>query len=218
VRGLRATRGYLLPGLANWTRHNALWPSYPLSVNADQFVRAYAATAGNQVVVGPIGMRNPVTVAPKSAIVLAALNPLTGDVIAQASLAAGQSFTLPTADALVLRSLADVLAAGAALAPNQARTSSDGRFTFVYQGDGNLVLYQSGAGPLWASHTAGTSAGRTIMQGDGNLVIYDGGNQPVWASGTDGNPGAQVLVQNDGNVVIYTTAGVPIWATDTCCR
>jgi hypothetical protein len=218
VRGLRAAKGYLPPGLANWARHNALWPSYPFSVDADQFVRAYAATTGNQVVVGPIGMRNPVTMAPKSAMVLSAVNPLTGDVVAQYSLAAGQSFTLPTADALVLRSSDDSLAAGGTLAPGQARTSADGRFTFVYQGDGNLVLYQRGAGPLWASNTAGTSAGQTIMQGDGNLVVYDAANQPVWASGTVGNPGARLVVQNDGNVVIYSAAGAPLWATGTCCR
>jgi hypothetical protein len=62
---------------------------------------------------------------------------------------------------------------------------------FVYQVDGNLVLYQTSNGqPLWASGTAGTSQGITVMQGDGNLVVYDGGGVPVWASNTAGHPGA----------------------------
>jgi len=104
------------------------------------------------------------------------------------------------------------------LSPGAQVSSSDGRFHFVYQGDGNLVLYQVGVGALWASNTAGTSAGMTAMQGDGNLVVYNGASEPVWASWTQGNQGAHLLVQNDGNVVVYATNGAPLWSTGTCCR
>jgi len=37
---------------------------------------------------------------------------------------------------------------GEILNPDQSITSANGRYTFVYQGDGNLVLYGPG-GPLW---------------------------------------------------------------------
>jgi len=93
--------------------------------------------------------------------------------------------------------------------------SGNGRFTLVYQGDGNLVLYRSDGRPLWASQTAGRSAGRTVMQLDGNLVVYDGGGTPIWASGTNGYGGAWLIVQDDGNLVIYSASGAPLWASGT---
>lgn len=96
--------------------------------------------------------------------------------------------------------------------------SGDGRFSLSYQGDGNLVLYHNGVGPIWASDTAGTSAGRALMQADGNFVIYDGSGAPVWHTGTPDNPGAYLVVQNDGNVVLYSAGGGVLWHTGTCCR
>ncbi len=102
----------------------------------------------------------------------------------------------------------EVLVAGAGI------TSADGRFTFVYQTDGNLVLYGP-AGAMWASDTEGTPVGTCVMQGDGNLVIYGPGGVYVWDSATDGNPGAHLVVQDDGNVVIYSTTAVALWATGT---
>ncbi|MEO7272375.1 MAG: hypothetical protein ABIX28_17560 [Vicinamibacterales bacterium] len=93
--------------------------------------------------------------------------------------------------------------------------SGNGRFSLVYQGDGNLVLYRSDGRPLWASQTSGRSAGRTVMQMDGNLVVYDAGGTPIWASGTSGYGGASLLVQDDGNVVIYAASGAPLWASGT---
>ena len=77
----------------------------------------------------------------------------------------------------------EVLVAGAAI------TSANGRYTFVYQTDGNLVLYGPG-GALWASDTDGQPVGSAIMQGDGNLVIYGPGGLYVWDSATDGQPGS----------------------------
>lgn len=94
-----------------------------------------------------------------------------------------------------------------------ALRSADGRFTFAYQGDGNLVLYGP-MGPLWQSQTAGSSPGYAVLQGDGNLVVYDADDRPVWASMTDGHPEASLVVQGDGNVVIYAL-DAPLWSTDT---
>jgi WSC domain-containing protein len=112
----------------------------------------------------------------------------------------------------------DILSPDQSLFAGGSVTSSDGRFTLVYQGDGHLVLYQNGVGPIWASGTAGTSPGRATMQGDGNFVIYDAGGTPLWHTGTAGNPGAYLKVQSDGNVVVYSAGGAALWSTGTCCR
>lgn len=55
----------------------------------------------------------------------------------------------------------------------------------TFQGDGNLVVYDSLNRVRWASGTNGRATGGTLrMQDDGNLVIYNTWNQPVWASDT----------------------------------
>jgi len=54
----------------------------------------------------------------------------------------------------------------------------------VFQGDGNLVVYNQYGAPLWASHTHGSGSSLNL-QGDGNLVIYDVHGNALWASGTN---------------------------------
>ena len=99
-------------------------------------------------------------------------------------------------------------------------TSCDGRFLFVIQSDGNLVLYE-GSTALWSSVTAGDTGASVAMQTDGNLVIYapgcTGANGSCWASNTGGDNGANLAVQNDGNVVIYF-GSTAVWSTGTCCH
>jgi hypothetical protein len=109
----------------------------------------------------------------------------------------------------------NILESGQVLLVNESLTSTDGRFTLVYQADGNLVLYQGMSSALWSSKTSGKSVGQVAMQGDGNLVIYDAAQQPVWFSSTAGNPGASLRVQDDGNAVIYTPELVAVWSTHT---
>ncbi|MBW4638534.1 MAG: hypothetical protein KME05_09910 [Gloeocapsa sp. UFS-A4-WI-NPMV-4B04] len=102
------------------------------------------------------------------------------------------------------------------LNPGQSITSTSGQYTFVYQGDGNLVLYRNSDGrPLWGSNTWGTTPGKCVMQGDGNLVIYDQNNNPVWGSDTWQHPGSRLVVQSDGNVVMYDPNDTPVWGTNT---
>jgi len=108
----------------------------------------------------------------------------------------------------------DHMQAGEVLNANQSITSANGRYVLIYQGDGNLVLYDGGT-PLWASGTNGRSVGVCIMQGDGNLVVYDSMAQPVWSSDTWQHPGSRLVVQDDGNAVIYRLDGTPVWATNT---
>jgi surface antigen len=99
-------------------------------------------------------------------------------------------------------------------ASNEYLQSADGRYRFVMQQDGNLVLYGPSGRALWASNTVGRGAHHLRMQGDGNLVIYNGADKPVWASGTPRHYSTFLVVQNDGNVVIYN-GGTPIWTTGT---
>ena len=110
----------------------------------------------------------------------------------------------------------DDMQPGEVLNPDQSISSANGQYTFIYQGDGNLVLYRNRDGqPLWASNTSGRPTGVCIMQGDGNLVIYDPNVNPLWSSDTWQHPGSRLVAQDDGNVVIYRPDGTPVWATNT---
>ncbi|MHA5054766.1 hypothetical protein [Streptomyces sp. SD15] len=52
------------------------------------------------------------------------------------------------------------------------------------QGDGNLVIYDAGAQPIWASQTFDNPGSHLIVQGDGNVVIYRPDGTPIWATNT----------------------------------
>ena len=97
--------------------------------------------------------------------------------------------------------------------------SADGRYRFVMQHDGNLVLYGPTGRATWAtSFLTGSwrSQEFVIFQGDGNLVTY-GGGRAIWASGTGGRGGSRLAIQSDGNLVIYVAAGA-IWSSGTAGR
>ena len=83
----------------------------------------------------------------------------------------------------------------------------------MYQGDGNLVLYDidDSWNALWASGTSAESTGVAYMQGDGNLVIYDAGDQPVYSSGTSGNSGAWLCIDDSGTIAIVRDDLYVIW-------
>ena len=107
----------------------------------------------------------------------------------------------------------NTLGNGQTMYKEDRKWSLDRRFQFVYQSDGNIVLYGPN-GVEWASHTSGIASNRLVMQGDGNLVLYDG-NTPRWSSGgSAGTNSANLRVQNDGNVVVYRSNG-STWATNT---
>jgi hypothetical protein len=115
------------------------------------------------------------------------------------------------------------LMSGEGLGNGRTLNSCDGRFSLTMQTDGNLVLYQSGGGALWATGTPGNS-GRNVtafMQTDGNFVVYANPWSswiPLWSSGTWGQPGSYLALQNDGNLVVYNQHNNWTWASHTCCR
>jgi hypothetical protein len=87
-------------------------------------------------------------------------------------------------------------------------------YKFIFQNDGNLVLYNPQGKPIWATGTDGTGADRFSVQADGNVVLYDRG-KPVWATVTYGNSGAYFAIQGDGNLVVYSSNGKPLFNTGT---
>lgn len=99
---------------------------------------------------------------------------------------------------------------------NQYLQSSDGRFRFYLQSDGNLVLrvVSSGAS-LWSSATHGQGGVRLNLQSDGNLVLRRSNGASVWSTGTHGRGVNRATMQSDGNFVLYTASNNSVWSTGT---
>lgn len=94
--------------------------------------------------------------------------------------------------------------------------SNDGRFKFVYQGDGNLVLYRMRDGQaLWNSHTQGHTTGVVQMQRNGDFVLRNSMREYLWTAQTTGHSNSTLVVQNDGNVVVYCPNHGAVWNTET---
>ena len=106
----------------------------------------------------------------------------------------------------------NTLEPGSRLTAGQSLVSPDSRFRLVYQGDGNLVLYDQAQNvPVWWTGTNGRSAGVVGMQGDGNLVLYDASVTPLWMTGTAANVNSRLVLQSDGNLVVYSADGRAVW-------
>jgi hypothetical protein len=104
----------------------------------------------------------------------------------------------------------------------QELPSVNSRYSFKFQLDGDLVVYDNAAGkPLWSSNTKGSQANRLVMQNDGHLVLITKDDSLVWSSNKTSTQGDYfLLMQDDGNLVIYqgklyNESAVPIWATQT---
>lgn len=99
------------------------------------------------------------------------------------------------------------------LYPGQSLEAVDRKYRFVFQGDGNVVLYKQGVA-LWATGTDTKPSARLSMQSDGNVVLYDASSRPLWHSRTAGRGNSQLVMQADGNLVIYNSSQAT-WATYT---
>ena len=108
-----------------------------------------------------------------------------------------------------------------ALNPNEQIVSPNKKFRVIYQGDGNLVVYDLSKSPdpipdaaTWHSRAAGISPGKCCMQDDGNLVLYNAAGLAYWESQTVGRQNAFCQIQDDGNFVIYAREGnslIAVW-------
>ncbi len=109
----------------------------------------------------------------------------------------------------------DRLITGQSLHMGESIKSLDGKHTLILQRDGNLVLYNDQAKPIWASGTVGTGD-YFVLQADSNLVLYDNTGKPLHAWGGQGTGANHLVVQNDGNLVLYKDVPLKaIWATNT---
>lgn len=88
--------------------------------------------------------------------------------------------------------------------------STDQRFKFIYQTDGNVVLYGPSNDVIWHMNKAGVGSTRLIMQTDGNMVLYDG-STVRWSSGTAGKGVSQLIVGNDGHASIVSATNGVTW-------
>ncbi|HSW80330.1 MAG TPA: cohesin domain-containing protein [Candidatus Saccharimonadales bacterium] len=103
---------------------------------------------------------------------------------------------------------------GQTLQPGDFLKSTDNRFTCKMQTDGNFVVYQTGGGALFNTHTAGHPGAVLKMQSDGNMVVYDNDNVALWNTHTSGKPGAKAILQTDGNLVLYQ-GNTALWSWKT---
>jgi hypothetical protein len=117
----------------------------------------------------------------------------------------------------------EVIYPGTRLYPCDTMTSQNGRLLLKYQGDSELVLYDTSTTPhtaMWSSGTAYDNPGYAILQQptavDTNFYIIDGeglvwfvSEPPSYQTGD-----LMLLAQNDGNLVLYRD-GSPVWDTAT---
>lgn len=117
-------------------------------------------------------------------------------------------------------SVSDRLVAGQCLKPNESISSPDRCYDFVYQEDGNAVIYKrdkpKGEKAIWSSNTHQKPAWRTYMQDDGNFVVYAEEGKPVWASNVYGEgekfADCSLVMQDDGRLVVYNRNNEVIWS------
>ena len=100
---------------------------------------------------------------------------------------------------------------GQGLLAGQALVSCDGRYTMAMQGDGNLVIYETGK-PIWWTGTVNQPAAQVLLRADGNFVLYARDASVLWQSASKTANDVAAWLQGDGNFVIYDTVG-PIFAT-----
>lgn len=110
LKALAAAKQYTPAGLANWTRHNAQWPSAPFAgldkeIDRGRLVRAYMSTSGDGQIFGVLlGIRQPVSATAREAVQIELLDPATGAVVRSYRLAAGERFTVDrVGDGVVVR-------------------------------------------------------------------------------------------------------------------
>ena len=109
------------------------------------------------------------------------------------------------------------LSTGQSLLFGQGLTSESGRYRFLVQPDGNLVIYEDGE-PIWSTQTNGAPRPQQVrldLQPDGNVVLYNQDGSPRWATDTPGTPATDLVMQDDGNLVLYGEDGTPYWASET---
>lgn len=116
----------------------------------------------------------------------------------------------------------DTLKSGTCLTALQAIYSCNYCFQFIFQADGNPVVYTN-AKPnkvIWNTNPSinGRGGVKACMQSDGNFVISKADGSVVWSTNTTA-PGADLKLQDDGQ--LFVTDGTIRWTSSnkgTCVK
>ena len=95
-------------------------------------------------------------------------------------------------------------------------TGNKGVAVCIMQKDGNLVLYDTAAKPVWASGTAGYLGASLSVQDDGNVAILDAIGHPFWLARTLAPPPPPPAQKPMGwlDIVDPKTMTIAGWALD----
>jgi len=94
--------------------------------------------------------------------------------------------------------------------PAVSLRSRNGQCSFVYQSDGNLVIYDSQGNAVRAY---GYGSQYFQLQNDGNWVVFNANGTINFAIETATNGPTYFIMQNDGNLVLYRMFDdLPIWS------
>lgn len=114
--------------------------------------------------------------------------------------------------AVSLRATGDRILPGQRLARGQAIASTNGRYRFTLQSDGNAVVSASGRA-VWSTKTAARKGTQLTLQKDGNLVLRTAAGTRVWSTATAGRGVVRLVLKNDGNLVLVTAKDKVVWST-----
>jgi hypothetical protein len=91
-----------------------------------------------------------------------------------------------------------------------------GPFSFNYQNDGNLVIYDAASNPLWASNTTGHSCTAStcsaVFQADGNFVLKQG-STVYWSTKTSAAKGRLTVTSAAPFIQVLAEDGTPMFTT-----
>jgi hypothetical protein len=118
----------------------------------------------------------------------------------------------------------DRLPSGTWLEPGDSLTSANGQYVFVYQTDGNAVVYdisdRARHKPIWASDTGGAQAWRLELESAGRVVIRSAEGREAWAdprSKTDQATrywASSLIMGNNGVLQVIGANGGWGWASN----
>lgn len=89
--------------------------------------------------------------------------------------------------------------------------------SFIFQLDGNAVIYNSRSVAVWHTNTARIGSSLKF-ESDGNLVMYDKNGKGRWSSNSANRNGQLLVFQNDRNLVIFNYKNQSIWQSDTASK
>lgn len=124
-------------------------------------------------------------------------------------------------DVQTVQASEDRIRSGQLLTSGGHLTSSNGRFQFFVQDDGNCVIYRLSPNQrqaLWSTNTRGQNC-RLALDAQGLLRLTDSSGSTLWQAGSSKGPGQYYLqMQEDGNLVLYLQQGqllTPEWASQS---